>query len=192
MPTTAVTAPGPGAITHTGANDGLHRGAIALRGIVAIVFGCLALYYRTYSTLLVGAFAFFAVVDGIVRVIVALRSTGNDRAWLIHALEGVFGIALGIATFRVAGSLISLTWTIAEWAFGIGVLTIIFAGVTWGRLRDAWLWMLGGILLIALGGALLWFTLGGLLAPGIALGLFALVYGIVSLIIAARTHRHTA
>ena len=186
----SVTTTSPSAVAHTGANDALHRTAIALRGVVAIVFGVLALYYRTYSTLLVGAFAVFALVDGIVRVIVALRSTGRDRAWLIHALEGLVGIGLGIATFRVVGSLISLTWTIAEWAFAIGVLTIIFAGVTWGRLRDAWLWMLAGILLIVLGIALLWFTLGGLLAPGIALGLFALIYGIVSLLIAMRTQHH--
>jgi len=43
-------------------------------------------------------------------------------------------------------------------------------------------------LLIALGAALLWFTLGGLLAPGIALGLFGIVYGLVSLAIASRAH----
>jgi uncharacterized membrane protein HdeD (DUF308 family) len=180
------------ATQHTGANDALHRTGIAVRGIVAIVFGCLALYYRVYSTLLVGAFAVFALLDGIVRIVIALRSTGRDKAWLIHALEGVLGVALGIAAFRFAGSLISLTWTVAEWAFGIGALTIVFAAVTWGRLKDAWLWLLAGLLLIALGAALLWFTLGGLLAPGIALGLFALVYGIVSLAIAARSPHHGA
>ena len=97
----------------------------------------------------------------------------------------------GLLTLGGAGMVV-LTWTIAEWAFGIGVLTIVFALVTWGRLRDAWLWLLGGILLIALGAALLWFTWGGLLAPGIALGLFGIVYGLVSLAIAGRTHRHPA
>ena len=69
-------------------------------------------------------------------------------------------------------------------------MTIIFAAVTWGRLHDAWMWLLAGVLLIALGGTLLWFTAGGLLAPGIALGLFAVVYGVVSLAIALRAHPH--
>lgn len=176
----------------TGANDGLHRAGIAVRGVVAIVFGVLALYYRVYSTAIVGAFAVFAIVDGAVRLIVALRSTGRDRAWLIHALEGIIGIALGVAVFRIAHSLIGLTWTVAWWAFAIGALSIVFAAVTWGRLKDAWLWALAGIVAIALGVALLWFTFGGLLAPGVALGVFALVYGLLSLIIAARTHHASA
>ncbi|MBV8582079.1 MAG: DUF308 domain-containing protein [Candidatus Eremiobacteraeota bacterium] len=169
-------------------HDGPHRTAVALRGVVAILLGLAALHFRIYSTLLVGAFAAFAIVDGIVRIVVALRSTGRDRAWLIHALEGVVGIVLGVVVFRTATSLISLTWTIAEWAFIIGVLTIVFACVVWGRLHDAWLWLLGGILLIVLGGALLWFTLGGLVAPGVALGLFGIVYGVVTLVIALRRH----
>lgn len=183
----AVTADRP-RVPMTGANDTLHRVGIAVRGGVAIALGLLALYYRVYSTLLVTAFVAFAVIDGIVRLVIALRSTGRDKAWLIHALEGVVGIVFGIIAFNVARSLISLTWTVAEWAFGIGVLTVIFAAVVWGRIHDAWLWMLAGLLLIALGAALLWFTLGGVLAPGIALGLFAIIYGIVSLIIAARAH----
>ncbi len=83
-------------------------------------------------------------------------------------------------------------WTIAEWAFVVGVLTIVFAAVAWGRLHDAFLWALAGLVLIVLGGALLWFTLGGLLAPGVALGLFAIVYGVVSIAIALRSHAHHA
>jgi uncharacterized membrane protein HdeD (DUF308 family) len=172
----------------TNGHDALHRTGIALRGVVAIALGAVAIYFRVYSTLLVGAFAAFAVVDGLVRLVLALRSTGRDKAWLIHALEGVVGIALGVVAWNFARSLISLTWTIAEWAFGIGVLTIVFAAVSWGRLKDAWLWLLAGLLLIALGAALLWLTLGGLVAPGIALGVFGIVYGALSLLIAARAH----
>ena len=171
-----------------GGHDGLHRVGIALRSVAALALGVCALYFRFYSQLLVDAFVAFAIVDGLIRLVLALRSTGRDKAWLIHALEGVVTVAVGIIAWQFARSLISLTWTIAEWAFGIGVLTIVFAAVTWGRLKDAWLWLLAGILLIALGGAMLWFTLGGLLAPGIALGLFGIVYGGVSLLIAARTH----
>jgi uncharacterized membrane protein HdeD (DUF308 family) len=185
--TATATAPRP---PRTGANDGLHRAGIALRGIVAILLGACALYFRVYSTLLVGVFVAFAIVDGIVRLVIALRSTGRDRAWLLHALEGLVGIALGVVAFTFARSLISLTWTIAEWAFGVGALTIVFAAVTWGRLHDAWMWLVSGVLLIALGAALLWFTVGGLLAPGIALGLFGIVYGVISLLIAARAHPH--
>jgi uncharacterized membrane protein HdeD (DUF308 family) len=178
-----------GAPVHTGANDGLHRAGIALRGVAALAFGGFALWRPGIATGLVVAFAAFAVLDGLVRIVVALRSTDRDNAWFIHALEGVAGIAFGIVVFRFAHSLIQLTWTVAEWAFVIGLLTIVFAAITWGRLKDAGLWLLGGLLAIALGAALLWVTFGGLLAPGIALGLFAVIYGVLSLVIAARTHQ---
>ena len=179
-----------GAPVRTGANDALHRAGIAIRGVAAIALGAFALFRPAIATTLVFAFAVFAIVDGLVRIVVALRSTGGDRAWLLHALEGIIGIGLGVAVFKFAHTMIALTWTVAEWAFAIGVLTIVFAAVTWGRLRDAWLWLLGGLLAIALGGALLWVTFGGLLAPGIALGAFALIYGAISLVIAARSHQH--
>jgi len=171
----------------TGANDRTHRAGIVLRAIVAIVLGCLALTYRTYSTLIVAAFALFAIVDGIARIVVAARSTRADRAWLIHALEGLVSIGFGIAVVRIAHSLISLTWTVAEWAAGIGALSIVFSVVAWKRLRDAWLWLLTGLLAVALAAALLWVTFGGLLAPGIALGVFALLYGVLSLVIGLRS-----
>ena len=173
----------------TGANDGLHRAGIAVRGAAALVLGAFALFRPAIATGLGFAFAAFAVVDGIVRIVVALRSAGDDRAWLLHALEGLIGIGLGFAVFRFAHSLIALTWTVAEWAFAIGVLTIVFSLATWRRLHDAWLWLAGGVLAIALGIALLWVTFGGLLAPGIALGAFALIYGVLSLAIAARSPR---
>ena len=109
----AITATRP---PRTGANDGLHRAGLALRGVIAILLGVCALYFRYYFTLLLGAFVAFAIVDGIVRVVIALRSTGRDKAWFIHALEGLVGIALGFVAFSFARSLISLTWTVAEWA----------------------------------------------------------------------------
>jgi len=176
----------------TGANDAVHHAAIAVRGVVAVALGIAAIAFRGYSTLLVGAFVAFAFIDGIARLIIALRSTGRDRAWLLHALEGLAGIAVGIVALNVAKSLVSLTWTIAEWAFAVGALAIVFAVVAWRRLHDAFLWLLGGVVLIVLGIALLWFTLGGLLAPGIALGLFAFIYGAMSIAIALRSHRHHA
>ena len=180
----------PHRVPATSGHAAFHRTALALRGVAALALGACALYFRVYSTLLVGAFAAFAIVDGVVRIVLALRSTGRDKAWLLHAAEGLVGIALGGVAWTFARSLISLTWTIAEWAFGIGALTIVFAAVTWGRIKDAWLWLLAGLLLIALGAALLWFTLGGLLAPGIALGLFGIVYGGLSLLMAVRSHHH--
>lgn len=185
MTTTTTPVPAHDATNH----DGLHRALTAVRGVVAIVIGVLALYFRVYSTLLVGVFVVFAIVEGLVRLVIAIRSTGRDRAWLIHALEGILSIAFGVIAFKFTRNLVSFTWAVAEWAGGIGVLTIIFAIVMWRRLHDAWLWLLSGVLLIALGVAVPIVTTGGLLAPGVALGALAILYGVASLLIALRARR---
>lgn len=179
-----------GRVPAAAGHDGFHRAGIAVRSVVALALGVCALYFRFYSQLLVDAFVAFAILDGLVRLVLALRSTGRDKAWLIHALEGVVTVAVGIIAWQFARSLISLTWTIAEWAFAIGALTIVFAALSWRRLKDAWLWAASGLVLVVLGVAMLWFTLGGLLAPGVSLGLFAIVYGLVTLLIALRRQPH--
>jgi uncharacterized membrane protein HdeD (DUF308 family) len=168
------------------AHDGAHRAALAVRGVLAIALGAVALWHPGYATGLIVAFAVFAIVDGAIRLGSALRGTQTDRAWWVHALEGVVGIAFGVVAVRVVHGLIALTWTIAEWAGIIGILGVVLSVAAWGRLRDAWLWLLGAILTIVLAIGLLWETRAGLFTPGLALGAFALVYGIITLVIAVR------
>jgi uncharacterized membrane protein HdeD (DUF308 family) len=171
----------------TAAQDRPHRAAVALRGVAAIVLGALALWHPGYTTALIVAFAVFAIVDGVIRLVSALRTTRRDRGWWLHGLEGVAGIAIGIVTLRGVHSLITLTWTIAEWSGIVGILSVIFSIAAWRRLPDAWLLLLGGLVLIALAVLLLWETRAGLFSPGLTLGAFAVLYGVVSLVIAVRS-----
>lgn len=163
-----------------------HRAADAVRGVLALGLGAVALGHPSETGLLIVAFAAFAFLEGLVRIVTAMRAVGRDPAWWLHAAEGAIGIAAGAFVVRVARNLVTLTWTIAEWAFAVGALAIVFSVLAWRRLPLPALWLLAGVVAVAFGGALLWLTLGGLRTPGLVLGGFAIVYGVVALLMAAR------
>jgi uncharacterized membrane protein HdeD (DUF308 family) len=169
-------------------HEALQRTAVAVRGVLAIALGVLALNHPGITTLLIVAFAVFVIADGVLRIVFTLRALVRDPAWSLHILEGIVGIVIGIVALRIVHGLVSLTWMIAEWAGIIGILSLAFAALAWRRLHNAWMWALAGIVALAFAGVLIWATFGGLQTTGYALGFFGLVYGLVSLAIAARGH----
>jgi uncharacterized membrane protein HdeD (DUF308 family) len=181
---TMTTTTHPPAVPHR--HDALERTGIGVRGILAIALGVLALSHPGIATLLIVAFAVFVIVDGALRIVFAARAVGRDPAWSLHILEGIVGIIIGVVALRIVHGLISLTWTIAEWAAIIGILSLAFAAAAWRRLHAAWMWALAGIVALVFAVVLIWATFGGLQATGYALGVFGVVYGLVSLMIAAR------
>jgi uncharacterized membrane protein HdeD (DUF308 family) len=174
----------PPAVPHR--HDALERTGVALRGILAIALGILALSHPAVATFLLVAFSVFAIIDGAIRIVLALRGVSRDPAWWLHVLEGIVGIVAGVVALRIVHSLVTLTWTIAEWAALIGIFSLVFTAVAWRRLHAAWLWALGGIVLLVFAGVLIWATFGGLQTTGYAIGFFGIVYGVVSLFIAIR------
>jgi uncharacterized membrane protein HdeD (DUF308 family) len=174
----------PPAVPHH--HDALERTGIALRGILAIALGILALSHPAVATFLLVAFSVFAIIDGLIRIVMALRGFSQDPARWLRFLEGAVGVIIGVVALRVVHSLITLTWTIAEWAALIGIFSLVFTAVAWRRLHAAWLWALGGIVLLVFAGVLIWATFGGLQTTGYAIGFFGIVYGVVSLFIAIR------
>lgn len=175
----------PPAVPHH-AHGALHRTGLALRGVLALALGGYALWRPGIATAIFFAFAVFAVIDGAIRLVVALRGVQRDPAWWLHAAEGLVGIGIGIVMLRFAHGLIALTWSVAGWSFLIGVLSIAFAAIAWRRIPHPFFWVLGGLVAIVFAALVLWGTFGGVLAVGYVLGLFGVVYGVVSLVIAMR------
>jgi uncharacterized membrane protein HdeD (DUF308 family) len=165
--------------------------ALALRGLVAVMFGLLTFFLRgiTLVTLIL-LFGAYALADGIFNVIAFFRVASHHWALLI---EGLIGIIAGILTFVwPAITALALLYVIAFWAIFTGVFEII-AGI---RLRkvitNEWLLLLLGILSFLFG-------LFVLIAPGVGalaivlwIGAYALVFGIFLLALAFRLrgHRH--
>src|SRR5438132_8871110 len=79
-----------------------HWWVIALRGVAAVLFGVLAFVWPGMTlAVLVLLFGAYALVDGILAIIAALRG-GTDRR-LVMGLEGVVGVLAGWATFVLPG-----------------------------------------------------------------------------------------
>jgi uncharacterized membrane protein HdeD (DUF308 family) len=149
--------------------------AVALRGIVAIVFGIVALASpgATLVSLAV-VFGAYAFIDGVFAIIAAFGVGGREAAW--YALDGILGIAVGIATFVFPGVASgALVYLIGLWAILTGVFEVI-AGFELPITRD-WLLVIAGIASIVFGVLVFVYPVTGALAIMWLVGVYALVYG---------------
>jgi uncharacterized membrane protein HdeD (DUF308 family) len=168
-----------------------HWWALALRGLVAVLFGLLTFVLPGITLVtLVLLFGAYALADGIFNVIAFFRVASHQWALLI---EGVIGIIAGILTFAwPAITAIVLLYLIAFWAIFTGVFEII-AGI---RLRKAmtneWLLLVIGVLSLLFGVLILFAPGAGALAIVLWIGAYALVFGafLLALAFRLRGHRH--
>ncbi len=149
-----------------------------LRGVLAVVFGFLALIWpQPAITVLVTLFGAFVLVDGIFTLITGFTSSAfNDRWWAL-LLEGVAGIVVGLLTLFWPGITAQvLVYFMAAWAIVIGILEIV-AGIHFRRVVREWSLLLGGLLSIILGVLLFVFPSSGEIALVWLIALFAIVHG---------------
>lgn len=160
---------------------------LALRGVLAVLFGLLALIAPVATlTVLVLFWGAFALVDGIFALVSAFRVTGGKgRLWLI--LEGALGILAGIVTFLYPGlTALVLLYIIAFWAIFIGILRIVTAISLRREMENEWLMILGGILTVIFGILLIALPGVGLLSLTWLIGIWALIFGIALIVLAFR------
>lgn len=149
--------------------------AVALRGILAIVFGIVALAFPGATlvslAVLFGAYAF---VSGVFAIVAAFGSRGRDAVW--YVLDGILGIAVGITTFFFPGiTAQGLVFLIGVWAILTGIFEVI-AGFDLPIKRD-WLLVIAGIASIIFGVLVFAYPVGGALAVVWLIGVYALVFG---------------
>ena len=97
---------------------------ILVRGIVAILFGMLAIFAPGLGLqLIVLLFGAFAFVDGVVAFFVGL----STKSWLFM-LEGLVGVLVGLFIFfNTVQAIVLFLLLIAIWAFVTGVIEIVAA-----------------------------------------------------------------
>ena len=77
---------------------------IALRGIIAIVFGALTLILPAISLdLLVLLFGAYALFEGGFNFIAGVQSLGENPWWWSRLLGGLVGLGMGIVAFSLPG-----------------------------------------------------------------------------------------
>jgi len=160
--------------------DSLSRNwwAVLLRGLAGILFGIITFFAPAISlAALVLLFGAYALVDGVLAIVSAVRRRGADRWWLL-LLEGLVGIAAGVLTFLwPAITAIALLYVIAAWALVTGAFEIAAAIRLRKAITGEWLLALSGIFSIALGVLLVLFPGPGALAVTIWIGAYAFVFG---------------
>lgn len=161
---------------------------IALQGVAAVVFGVLALVWPGITLLaLVFLFAAYALVDGVLALIRGLRRGGGGRPDWWRVAHGAVGIAAGVIAFAVPDiTAYALLLVIAAWAIVSGGIELMAAYQLRDVIRREWLLALDGVVAILFGVALIVFPSAGALAVVWLIGAFAIVSGVILLMIAFR------
>jgi uncharacterized membrane protein HdeD (DUF308 family) len=160
--------------------------AIALRGLVAVLFGIAAFVWPGITLwALVAIFGAYALVDGIFAVIEAFRRDVVGERWWALLFEGFVGIAIGILTFAWPRlTAMGLLYLIAFWAIVTGVFEVITAIRLRHEIRGEWMMALIGVLSVAFGFLLVAFPLAGALSVILIIGSFAFATGALMIALA--------
>lgn len=159
--------------------------AVALRGLLGIVFGLIALFVPGATMLsLVLFFSAYMLVDGLFTIIAAVRAARQGERWGFLVLEGIVNAAVAaVAAIWPGLTLIAFILMIAAWALVSGGFMLAAAF----RLKQdhgrGWL-AFGGAVSIIYGGLLIVAPLVGAVVLTWWLGAYALVFG-VALVVAA-------
>jgi uncharacterized membrane protein HdeD (DUF308 family) len=164
--------------------------AVVLRGIVAVVFGVLALAWPgiTLSTLVV-LFGVFAFMDGIFALVAAIGGWSKLEDHWFLLLEGALGILIGIMAYRAPGlTAVMLVLYIAAWTLLMGVLKVVAAVRLRKEIQGEWWLGLSGVLSLVVALALMSYPLAGALAMAWLIGAYATVMGVSQVILGFRLH----
>lgn len=166
---------------------------VLLRGVLAIAFGVIALIAPGAAlTAIALVFGVYALVDGVITAVHAVRVRNSFTAWGWLLVQGVLSALAGLAALilpGVAGTLGGLVvlWTIVIWNLMHGFAGIRSAAGT--GVGQARIWgILAGVLSVLFGillGILILVTPGATLLGLVwAVGIYAVIFGLM-LVIAA-------
>jgi len=169
------------------------RTMFLFRGLAALAFGIITLVWPklTLSTL-VFVFGVFAVVSGIMAVVAALRNT-DEQGWGLLLFGGILGILAGVvALVWPAITALAFLYLLAAWAILIGIVELVVPlsfPMSFGR---AVLMALAGLVSIVFGMLIAAQPSSGLLAVVWLIGVYAIVYGVMYIVMYFQSRSLTA
>ena len=159
-----------------------------VRGIIAVLFGVAAFLWPglTIATLVI-VFGAYVVIDGILAIIDGISSRESNDRWWLQILIGIAGIVVGLWAMAFPGlTAVGLMYFIAAWWLVTGVLQIIFAIRVRKEITNEWILILSGALSAILGLIFMIFPGSGALSLIWIIGLYAILFGILLIILAFR------
>jgi uncharacterized membrane protein HdeD (DUF308 family) len=163
----------------------------ALRGVVAIAFGVLALAWPEITLLwLVALFAAFALINGAASAVGAWQNRSGDEHWWLALLLGLVSVGAGVIAIVSPGlTALVLVLLMGANAIGIGVLDIALAIRLRRAIRGEWLLFLAGAVSIVFGVLVFLFPGAGALALVWLISVYAIASGVLLLAAAWRLRR---
>jgi uncharacterized membrane protein HdeD (DUF308 family) len=154
----------------------------AIRGLLAIVFGVIALTSPGSTALaFVILFALWAFIDGGMAFVVAARRGREGLRWGWFVFEGIVSIAAGVLALAYPHlTVLALTIIVAARAIVLGAIEI-YGAIASREAPHRWLYGLTGVVSVLFGAMLLWHPLVGALALIWTIGMYAIVAGVMLL-----------
>ena len=165
-----------------------HWWVSVLRGVAAIIFGIIAFTHPVMAiATLVLFFGAWVLIDGIFRVVGAIRDRGADPDWAWQIVLGIIGIIVGLLTFHAPQvTALALVIYIAAWALMMGASEIVMAIKLRHEIKGEWLLILVGLASIVFAVLLLWNPVAGAAAVIWLIAWYAVVLGVLSIIFGLR------
>ena len=161
---------------------------LALRGLVALLFGLLILLWPGLVLgVLALLFGIYAAADGATVLVPALRASDRGAQRWLPLSEGAVGVIAGLVAIVWPGLTVSgLLYVIAAWALLTGILKILTAILLRAEVENGWLLAGSGALSVLFGTILV--VLAGSDVPFLApfIGAFAVVVGLALIVFAFR------
>jgi uncharacterized membrane protein HdeD (DUF308 family) len=159
-----------------------------LRGVAAIIFGVIAFTHPVMAVItLVIFFGAWVLVDGIFRVIGAIKNRASDKEWGFDLMIGLVGMIIGLLTFHAPQiTVLALTIYIAVWALMIGATEIATAIKVRREIKGEWFLILMGLCSIVFAVLLLWKPLAGAAALIWIIAWYAVIFGVLGVFLGFR------
>jgi uncharacterized membrane protein HdeD (DUF308 family) len=165
--------------------------ALVLRASVAIVLGILAFIIPALTlAAIVILFGTYAIADGVVAIVAAIRGRRRKDRWGWMLVEGILGVSAGVIALVWPGiGAWSLTILVGAWALLMGASQLAAAVKLRRVIRGEWLLLVGGILSIVFAVLVLLRPDMGALVLVWWLGAYLLAYGAIALAFGIKARR---
>jgi uncharacterized membrane protein HdeD (DUF308 family) len=158
---------------------------IALRGVLGVIFGVIALVMPIATILaLVLLFSAYMVVDGAIAIYAAIRAARKQEGWGFLLFQGIASLAAAAIAFMWPGlTVVAFVLLIAAWSIVSGCLMLAAAMRTE---QARWWLVLGGAAALLYGFLMIVAPLSGAVVLTWWLGAFALVFGAALIVLSLK------
>ncbi len=163
-----------------------------LEGVVAIVFGLIALFWPGPTlAVIVLLFGLLALISGIVGVFAAIGAAGTHQPWGWKLTAALLGVLVGLAILRWPGvSVRVVLYLIGIWLIVGGIVGIVEAFAQDRPVPHAWLLGLTSVIALLFGIVMFAWPAVGLRTVILLVGIYAIVEGVALCVLAFEARRY--